>query len=78
MADTRRLGASERAFGIGRKGEKARDRADARRQIEGLNQQDQVIRLLHMLLTEQQRTNDLLDWFAQRTYQQSGGDSPLD
>jgi len=37
--------------------EKARDRADAQRQIEGLDQNDKLIALLTDLLVEQQQAN---------------------
>lgn len=57
MAD-RKLHHSERGIGGGERG---RDRADAKRQLEGLSQNDQII----ALLTEQ---NDLLRYMADRLY----------
>lgn len=59
MAD-RKLNHSERGVSLFG-GEKARDRADAKRQIEGLNQQEQVV----ALLSEQ---NDLLRYMCERLY----------
>ena len=59
MAD-RKLTHSERGVSIFG-GEKARDRADARRQLEGLSQNDQVI----ALLTEQ---NEMLRYMCDRLY----------
>lgn len=64
MGDTRKLGASERVVGFGFKGERARDRADAQRQIEGLSQQDQMLQLLREQVAEQRRTNQLLEWLG--------------
>jgi hypothetical protein len=57
MAKTRKLGQSERMVGSLFSTEKGRDRADARRQIEGLSQNDQVI----MLLSE---INERLAWLC--------------
>lgn len=59
MAD-RKLNHSERGMNLFG-GEKARDRADARRQLEGLSQNDQVI----ALLTEQ---NEMLRYMCERLY----------
>lgn len=65
MGSTRKLGASERVLGgMGFKGEKARDRNEARRAIEELNQNDQIIVLLGEMVTEQRRTNQLLEWLG--------------
>lgn len=50
--------------GFGLKGEKARDRNEARRAIEELDQNDQIIALLGDLVTEQRRTNQLLEWLG--------------
>lgn len=69
-ADPRKLAQSEKVIGrphgadwfLG--GEKARDRADAQRQIEGLNQNDQIIALLQEQVTQQRRTNQLLEWLG--------------
>ena len=69
MGDTRKLAGSEKLFGFGHT-ERARDKADARRQIEGLNQQDQMITLMVSLVNEQRRTNELLTWFAERAHSQ--------
>lgn len=59
MAD-RKLDHSERGVSLFG-GEKARDRAEARRQMEGLTQNDQVI----ALLTEQ---NEMLRYMCDRLY----------
>ncbi|MGZ6852483.1 MAG: hypothetical protein ACXVGC_00210 [Mycobacteriaceae bacterium] len=65
MSSTRKLGASERVMGgFGFKGEKARDRTEARRAIEELDQNDRIIALLGDLVTEQRRTNQLLEWLG--------------
>ncbi|MGZ4519762.1 MAG: hypothetical protein ACXVX9_00120 [Mycobacteriaceae bacterium] len=65
MGSTRKLGASERALGgFGFKGDKARDRTEARRAIEELNQNDRIIALLGDLVAEQRRTNQLLEWLG--------------
>jgi hypothetical protein len=66
--DPRKLHGSERFLGVGFKGERARDRQDALRQMEGLSQNDKMIALLADLVTEQRRTNQLLEWFADRAH----------
>jgi hypothetical protein len=69
-SDPRKLAHSEKVIGMRHGaewflgGEKARDRADAKRQIEGLSQNDQIIALLSELVTEQRRTNQLLEWLG--------------
>ncbi len=63
--NTRKLGASERNLGgWGFKGERARDKSDALRQIEGLSQGDAMLRLMQDLVVEQRRTNQLLEWLG--------------
>lgn len=44
--------------------ERARDRMDAMRQVEGLSQNEQIIELLSTLVAEQRRTNQLLEWLG--------------
>lgn len=66
MGNTRRLNEAEKFGGWG--SEKARDRAEARRAIEGLEQNDQIIAVLGELVAEQRRTNQLLQWFADRAH----------
>ncbi len=62
MAKTRKLRQGERAVALFST-EKGRDRADARRQIEGLDQSDQVIALL-------QQINDRLAWICDELVRQ--------
>jgi hypothetical protein len=64
MSSTRKLRPSERLMG-GLAGD--RTRYEAKRDIEELSQNDQIIALLGDLVTEQRRTNQLLEWLgAQR------------
>jgi hypothetical protein len=88
MADNRDLKHGEKRMALFTS-EKGRDRANAQRQIEGLNQNDKIIALLTGLLVEQQqanllsqrqceqndRTNQLLEWLGTSVLPQrtSGG-----
>jgi hypothetical protein len=61
MGSTRKVHYSEWMMG-GLAGD--RTRHEAKRDIEELNQNDRVIALLGELVTEQRRTNQLLEWLG--------------
>jgi len=70
MADNRELRHGEKRMAWFTS-EKGRDRANAQRAIEGLNQNDQILALLTDLVVETQangrrldRTNQLLEWLG--------------
>lgn len=73
MAD-RKLNHSERGISLFG-GERARDRADAKRQIEGLSQQDQVIALLNEQNALLAELVGVQRWMADRMHEAQTGAS---
>lgn len=74
--DVRKLSRKERGFQTFGTSEHMRDQAAARRAIEGLSQNDQIIALLHEQAGMMFEQNQLLRYIAEQMYaqgQQAGG-----
>jgi hypothetical protein len=65
MADGRKLGQSEKVFGLWTS-DKGRDRADARRQIAGLSQGDAQLQLLSSIVDQMTEQTALLRYMCER------------
>lgn len=74
MGNDRKLAYGEK-YGSIFSSEKGRDRADARRQIAGLNQGDAQIELLSQVVDQMRQQTELLRYLAQAAHRQAMGTS---